>query len=95
MVEGGETSGIERLAMQALHRSMQSRTRYEAGGKMAGVGSNVLAWFSGGTIKVLPGPFAGWTDSRNFPPFAKHSFRELWHDRTEAAQDHQRRSQLP
>jgi L-lactate dehydrogenase complex protein LldF len=82
IVEGNETSGMERLGMQGFAQIMHSRTRYEAIGKMAGAGSNVLAWFSGGKIRSLPGPFAAWTDSRDFPPLAKHSFRDLWHDRT-------------
>ena len=55
--------------------------RYEAAGKLAGAGSNLLAWFSGGSIKELPGPFAAWTDTRNFPPFAARSFREQWRER--------------
>ncbi len=67
--------------MQSFQRLMQNRGLYEAAGKTAGFGSNLLAWLSGGTIKAMPGPFGGWTDSRNFPPFAKHSFREQWAER--------------
>jgi L-lactate dehydrogenase complex protein LldF len=80
-VNEGETAGLEKLAMQNFAWMMTSRTRYEAAGKMAGGGSNLLAWFSGGSIKALPGPFAAWTDTRNFPPFAKRSFREQWRER--------------
>ena len=60
---------------------MGSRARYESAGRLAGMGSNVLAWFSGGSIKQLPGPFAAWTDTRNFPPFAPRSFRDQCRER--------------
>jgi L-lactate dehydrogenase complex protein LldF len=80
-VEEGETARLERLAMQNFARLMSSRGLYESGGKVAGAGSNLLAWFSGGSIKALPGPFAAWTDTRNFPPFAARSFREQWRER--------------
>ncbi|HET7480472.1 MAG TPA: lactate utilization protein LutB domain-containing protein [Rubrobacteraceae bacterium] len=26
----------------------------------------------------MPGPMKGWTDSREMPPLAPRSFRELW-----------------
>ena len=45
------------------------------------MGSNVWAGLNGGNIKFMPGPLSAWTDSRNFPPFARRSFRELWQER--------------
>ena len=80
VVEEGETARMEKLAMQNFAWMMSSRSLYESAGKMASGGSNLLAWFGGGTIKAMPG-FAAWTDTRNFPPFAKHSFRDQWRDR--------------
>jgi L-lactate dehydrogenase complex protein LldF len=74
-------SRFDRATMQGFAYTMQSRTRYELAGKMAGMGSNVWAGLSGGNIKFMPGPLSGWTDSRNFPPFARRSFRELWEER--------------
>jgi len=82
IVAEGETSRWERMGMQSFAQIMHNPTLYESGGKMAGLGSNLLAWFGGGSVKRLPGAFAGWTDSRNFPPFAKQSFRSLWRERT-------------
>ena len=81
VVEEGETARMEKLAMQNFAWMMGSRTLYESAGKMASGGSNLLAWFGGGSIKAMPGPFAAWTDTRNFPPFAKHSFRDQWRER--------------
>jgi len=36
----------------------------------------------GGWIRSLPGPLKGWTDSRDFPPLAAQSFRQLWRARS-------------
>ena len=81
VVEEGNGSRFDHAGMQAFVQAMQSRSRYELGGKLASLGSNVVAGLSGGAIKFMPGPFSAWTESRNFPPFAKKSFRDLWADR--------------
>lgn len=80
-VEEGEAAWFDRTAMQGFVQTMQSRFRYENAGKLASLGSNLLAGFTGGNLKWMPPPLSGWTQSRNFPPFAKRSFRELWHER--------------
>ncbi len=81
VVAEGDTPWAERTGMEYFRRTMLSRSRYETAGKGASLGSNMLAWFTGGSIRRLPGPFSGWTDSRNFPAFARHSFREQWAER--------------
>jgi L-lactate dehydrogenase complex protein LldF len=81
VVDAGDTARLERMGMQGFLWAMGSRARYQSLGGAASFGSNLLAWLSGGQIKALPGPFAGWTDSRNFPPFAKRPFREQFAER--------------
>ena len=81
VVDAGDSARLERMGMQGFLWAMGSRARYETLGGTASFGSNLLAWLSGGQIKTLPGPFAGWTDSRNFPPFAKRQFREQFAER--------------
>lgn len=81
VVEEGDTTLFDRAGMQTFSRMMQSRASYEAAGGFGGLASNLLAGLSGGAIKSLPGPFAAWTNSRDFPPLAKHSFRDLWRQR--------------
>ncbi len=81
VVDAGDTARLERMGMQGFLWAMGSRARYTSLGGAASFGSNLLAWLSGGQIKTLPGPFAGWTDSRNFPPFAKRPFREQFAER--------------
>jgi L-lactate dehydrogenase complex protein LldF len=73
----------EQWAIQGFVKAMQSRDLYEQGGKLASLGSNVLASLSGGNIKFMPPPLNGWTQHRDFPPFAKKSFREWWSERQE------------
>jgi L-lactate dehydrogenase complex protein LldF len=80
-VTQGETPWVDRQAMQGFLYAMESRGRYEQAGKLASLGSNLMAGMSGGTIKWMPPPLSAWTQSRNFPPFAKKSFRELWAER--------------
>ena len=81
VVEAGETTLFDRAGMQTFSRMMQSRTSYEAAGGVGSLGSNLLAGLSGGAIKTMPGPFAAWTSSRDFPPLAKRSFRAQWRER--------------
>jgi L-lactate dehydrogenase complex protein LldF len=33
-----------------------------------------------GSVRALPGPLGAWTDSRDLPPLAEKSFRELWRE---------------
>lgn len=80
-VEAGAAPLFDRLAMQSFVQTMQSQSRYERAGRFASLGSNLLAGVNGGNIKFLPPPFAAWTESRDFPPFARESFRDLWRAR--------------
>lgn len=80
-VAAGETAFFDRAAIRTFTQSMRSQTSYENAGKLAALGTNVLAGMAGGNLKFMPPPLAGWTQSRNFPPFAKQSFRELWRQR--------------
>jgi L-lactate dehydrogenase complex protein LldF len=81
-VEEGETAWFDRTAMLGFVQTMKSRARYESAGKLASIGSNLLAGVTGGNLKFMPPPLSGWTQSRDFPPFAKRSFRELWRERS-------------
>ncbi len=80
-VAAGEDPLFDRVAMRGFVQTMKSRSRYENAGKLANIGSALLAGMSGGNIKFMPPPFSGWTESRDFPPFAAKSFRDLWRER--------------
>ena len=81
LVEEKANPRLEKLAMQGFVKAMSSRELYERGGKFASVATNLLAGLTGGEIKWMPPPLNGWTDHRDFPPFAKKSFREWWEER--------------
>ena len=72
---------FDQVAIRSFVQTMKSRSRYESAGKLASIGSNLLAGMSGGNLKWMPPPLSGWTASRDFPPFARKSFRELWRER--------------
>jgi L-lactate dehydrogenase complex protein LldF len=80
-VDSGEAGWLDHQAMRSFAFAMQDRGRYEAAGRLARFGSGILASFFGGEIRALPPPLSAWTDTRNFPPFAKNSFREQWRER--------------
>ncbi|MBE0690008.1 MAG: DUF3390 domain-containing protein, partial [Anaerolineae bacterium] len=64
---------------------------YQTGGKLAGLATRVLAAAGEGEhINSLPFPLQGWTDTRDFPPFAAQSFHDWWRDKhtTGSTSDH-------
>ncbi|HSH79461.1 MAG TPA: LUD domain-containing protein, partial [Herpetosiphonaceae bacterium] len=69
----------ERLSMRAWRVGMSSAAAYRASVRLARTGLRVLE--RRGKIRRLPPPLSGWTRSRDFPPFARRSFRERWADR--------------
>ncbi len=77
LVRAGDATADWRAGMALWQRVMQSPRLYRLGGKLASLATNGLAGRSG-TIKSLPPPFNAWTNSRDFPPFAREPFRERW-----------------
>ncbi|RME66269.1 MAG: lactate utilization protein, partial [Caldilineae bacterium] len=72
---------MEEWAIRGYVKAMSSRQLYETSGKLASLSTNVMANLSGGNIKFLPPPLNGWTEHRDFPPFARKSFRDWWRER--------------
>ena len=66
----------ERLSMRAWRIGMGSPGLYKAGARLGRTGLRMLT--RRGKIRRLPPPLSGWTESRDFPPFAARSFRERW-----------------
>jgi L-lactate dehydrogenase complex protein LldF len=74
-VESGKKTQVKHWVMSFYAWIMGSSARYRGAQKVA-------AWFSrmlpkkSGWLRSLPPPFAAWTMSRDFPPFAVKPFRE-------------------
>lgn len=52
---------------------------FRAAGRWSAIASRLVA--TRGWIRRLPGPLAGWTKSRDFPPMAAESFQDRWKKR--------------
>jgi L-lactate dehydrogenase complex protein LldF len=82
-VAAGRADAIERIAMAGWSQAMRSPAFYRVGGKLASLGTRLLA--REGRIGWLPPPLDQWTHQRDFPPFAPRSFTELWAERQRRA----------
>lgn len=83
------------LGMKAYQFGFSHPLLYEFGGKVASLGSRLLSGANGNDddaqmdadapkLSALPYPFNGWTQTRDFPPFAAQSFHEWWRERKES-----------
>lgn len=69
-------SPMERASMRGWRVAMSSVKLYQTTSKAARMGTRLLG--RTGRIRRLPPPLNQWTHGRDFPPFAKQSFRERW-----------------
>jgi L-lactate dehydrogenase complex protein LldF len=74
-VEQGKTDKLYDVGLKAWAFGFSSQRLYEFGGTAARIGQKVVP------LNYVPGPLAGWTRFRDFPPFAPKSFRQLWRER--------------
>ena len=84
-VTQGHASAAERAAIAAWQAIMTNPALYQAGGRLASLGTRLLA--RRGQIGRLPPPLSGWTDARDFPAFAARSFNQLWEERDQPDHD--------
>ena len=75
LVRAGMDEKMWRWAMRLWQFGNVSPGIFELGGKVA------RSLTGEKPPEHLPGPLAGWTKYRNFPPFAKKSFRQQWKER--------------
>jgi L-lactate dehydrogenase complex protein LldF len=75
-VEEGLAGKAQEIAFKAFENTMKSPALYRISGKAARLADKPLLQSS--FAKHIPGPMSGWTNSRDLPPLAKKSFRELW-----------------
>ena len=75
-VESGLAGRAQSLMFKGFEKTMKSPAAYKASTAAGRLAQKPLA--KSGSIKPLPGPMSGWTDTRELPPLAEKSFRELW-----------------
>ncbi|MDQ5854455.1 MAG: LutB/LldF family L-lactate oxidation iron-sulfur protein [Chloroflexota bacterium] len=76
---------VERMSIRAWRMGMSSTGLYKASARLSRTGLRMLE--RRGRVRRLPPPLSGWTQSRDFPPFARRSFRERWAERHKETPD--------
>ena len=92
LVERRDVRWTERFLVKVWAAVMQRPRLYAA--LTAGAALVQRPWVRGGWLRSLPGPFAGWTDTRDFKAVAHQSFRRRWQDtlRHESTPDRDRQT---
>jgi L-lactate dehydrogenase complex protein LldF len=75
-VEEGIAGKGQALAFKGFENTMKSPALYKISGKAGRLAQKPLK--KDGSMRSLPGPLSAWTDSRDLPPLAEKSFRDLW-----------------
>lgn len=77
-VEEGLAGKRQRAAFKVFENTMKSPALYNISGKAGRLAQKPL--LRDGSVRPIPGPLSGWTGTRDLPPFADKSFRELWRE---------------
>lgn len=83
LVEAGHGDKVWNVGMKAWAFGNKSPWRFAFGGKVA---SSVTRRFK---PTSLPAPLSGWTKHRAMPKFAPKSFRQLWQEKKQGADDNE------
>jgi len=75
-VEAGLAGKAQEIAFKGFESTMKRPLLYNISSKAGRLAQKPLE--KNGSMRPLPGPLSGWTDSREMPPLAEKSFRELW-----------------
>ncbi|MFN8420933.1 MAG: lactate utilization protein LutB domain-containing protein [Anaerolineae bacterium] len=83
LVEEGDTPFLITAGIKGWEVSMRSPALYELSGRAASLGTNLIKG-KDGQLHNLPSMLGNWTQYRDFPPFAKKSFRQQWREKQKA-----------
>jgi L-lactate dehydrogenase complex protein LldF len=75
-VERGLVGKAQEIAFKGFENTMRSPVLYKISTRAGRVAQKPL--LRGSSVRPVPGPMSAWTNSRDLPPLAKKSFRELW-----------------
>jgi L-lactate dehydrogenase complex protein LldF len=73
-----------KLGMKAWRWAMATPARYRTAQALAAMGTRLLS--RDGRIRALPPPLNAWTRRRDFPVFARESFRARWKTQKQKAE---------
>ena len=74
-----EQEPVWKWGMKAWAFSFSHPLLYEAGAQVSGAATQALTQAIGEDhLEQLPPPLDGWTDYRDFPPFAEETFHDWW-----------------
>jgi L-lactate dehydrogenase complex protein LldF len=75
-VEEGLAGRAQSLMFKGFEKTMNNPALYKAGAKAGRIAQKPAV--RDGSVRPLPGPMSAWTNTRDLPPLAERSFRELW-----------------
>jgi L-lactate dehydrogenase complex protein LldF len=75
-VQEGLAGKGQALAFKGFENTMKNPALFKISGKAGRLVQRPLK--KDGSMRSLPGPLGAWTDSREMPPLAEKSFRDLW-----------------
>jgi L-lactate dehydrogenase complex protein LldF len=77
-VEEGLAGKAQEIAFKGFETTMKRPVLYNISTKAGRLAQKPIK--KNGSVRSLPGPLSAWTDSRELPPLAEKSFRELWRE---------------
>src|ERR671910_770059 len=75
-VEEGIAGKAQEIAFKGFENTMKRPVLYNISTRAGRLAQRPLE--KNGSMRPLPGPLSAWTDSREMPPLAGKSFRQLW-----------------
>ena len=75
-VEEGLAGKAQEIAFKGFESTMKRPALYNISSRAGRLAQKPFE--KNGSVRSLPGPLSAWTDSRELPPLAEKSFRELW-----------------
>jgi L-lactate dehydrogenase complex protein LldF len=76
-IKEGMVGKAQKTTFKVFENTMKTLALYKITGNAGRVAQKPLLR-EDGSARYIPGPMSGWTRSRDLPPLAEKSFRELW-----------------
>ncbi|MBA2691001.1 MAG: iron-sulfur cluster-binding protein [Rubrobacter sp.] len=77
-VDEGLAGKAQEMVFKGFEKTMTSPKLLNISTKAGRVAQKPMT--KNGSLRPMPGPLSGWTDTRDLPPLAEKSFREMWRE---------------